>query len=73
MLKKDGFVWSETADEAFQTLKDAMTTAPVLALPSFELPFKIEMDASSYGIGAILKQNRHPIAFISKKLGPKWA
>jgi len=50
-----------------------MTTALVLALRNFELPFEIETDASSYGIGAVLQQNRHLIAFISKKLGPKLA
>ena len=55
LLKKDGFVWPEAADKAFQTLNDAMTTAPVLALPNFELPFEMEMDASSYGIGVVLQ------------------
>jgi len=41
-------------------------------LPDFSLPFEIETDASSYGRGAVLEQNRHSIAFISKKLGPRW-
>jgi len=44
----------------------------LLALPDFEQQFVVETDASSYGIGTVLQQGRHPIAFITKKLGPKW-
>jgi len=47
-------------------------TPPVLALPDFDQPSEIETDAFSYGTGAVLQQKGHPIAFISKKLGPKW-
>jgi len=36
------------------------------------IPFEVETDASSFGIGAVLQQGGHPISFISKKLGPKW-
>jgi len=72
LLRKDGFHWDSTATKAFEKLKEVMTSAPVLALPDFDQPFEIETDASSCGIGAVLQQNRHPIAFISKKLGPRW-
>lgn len=48
-----------------------MTQAPVLALPDFNQEFVIETDASGYGIGAVLQQGAHHIAFLSKTLAPK--
>ena len=49
-------------------MKKVMSTCPVLALPDFGLPFTLECDASGEGIGAILMQNRHPLAYESQKL-----
>ena len=42
-----------------------------MALPDFSKPFEIETDASDKGIGVVLQQNGHPIAYISKALGPR--
>jgi hypothetical protein len=71
MLKKNSFGWNTAAHEAFQALKVAVTRTPVLALPYFSQPFVIECDASGMGIGAVLMQNRRPIAFLSKALKGK--
>ena len=46
-----------------------MTTTPVLALPDFSLPFTVETNACDTGIGAVLSQQGHPIAFLSRALG----
>ena len=71
LLKKNQFHWNQEATDAFQTLKMTMITPPVLALPNFSEDFIIETDASGIGIGAVLMQKGHPLAFISKALSPK--
>ncbi|GKD49208.1 ty3-gypsy retrotransposon protein [Tanacetum coccineum] len=71
LLRKDHFKWSLEAQSAFDTPKKALISAPVLRLPDFSKPFIVETDASSYGIGAILSQDGHPIAFFSKKLSKR--
>lgn len=43
----------------------------VLALPDFTQPFTVETDVSSTGMGVVLQQNGHPIAYISKAFGPR--
>ena len=69
LLQKKAFQWTEDAQVAFDKLKLAMSTTPVLALPNFEKQFTIETDACDTGIGAVLAQEGHPVAFYSKALG----
>ncbi|XP_058771346.1 uncharacterized protein LOC131644773 [Vicia villosa] len=68
LTKKNNFIWGKDALEAFNHLKQIMTTAPVLVLPDFSIPFEVECDAAGRGIGAVLMQQRQPIAFFSKAL-----
>lgn len=58
-------------DQSFAALKFALSHAPVLSLPDFSKPFCIETDASGLGVGVVLLQDKHPLAFLSKALGPK--
>ncbi|XP_068307548.1 uncharacterized mitochondrial protein AtMg00860-like [Pyrus communis] len=55
LTKKDNFSWTQDTIDAFHTLKQAMLTPQVLALPNFTKPFIIESDASGTGIGAVLQ------------------
>ena len=65
------FIWTLEIEAAFQALKTALVTAPVLALPDFSKTFVIEMDACDVRIGAVLMQDSHPNAYVSRALGPK--
>jgi len=74
LLKKHSiFVWTPDHQAAFDTLKSALSSAPVLATPDFSRPFCLETDACANGVGAVLIQCGHPLAYISKPLGPKTA
>ena len=55
-------------EQAFNRLKDKLTSSPLLTLPNFSKTFEIEYDALGLVIGAILMQDGQPITYVSKKL-----
>ncbi|XP_026383409.1 uncharacterized protein LOC113278901 [Papaver somniferum] len=71
LLKKNSLFWSSLDEEAFNTLKNAMCTTLVLALPDFTKQFVVETDACSRGVGSLLMQEGSVIAFYNKLLGSK--
>ena len=50
------FLWDGDCQRAFEAAKSLLCSAPVLSAPNFALPFKIEVDASASGAGAVLLQ-----------------
>ena len=61
--------------EAFDALKEALSTAPVLGYPDFSREFILEVDASLNGLGTVLSQQGkdrqiHVIAYVSHSLCP---
>jgi hypothetical protein len=69
LLEKEAkFEWSPQCEDAFLTLKKLLTTAPVLAQPNIEKPFDVYCDTSDMGIGGVLIQDSHAIAYASRQL-----
>src|SRR5580765_4154280 len=65
--------WGEKEQAAFDGLKRALLSAPILAFPDLNKPFQVEADSSNFATGAILSQRQddgrmHPIAYLSKSL-----
>jgi len=75
LTKKDcTWNWGVEQQNAFEVLKKAFTTAPVLRIPNDKDPFKLSTDTSDFATGAVLSQKDmqtnlwHPVAFFSKSL-----
>ena len=75
LRKNQPWDWNQDAQTAFENLKKAFTSAPILRYYNPEFKCVLETDASDYAIGAILSQinedhELHPVAYYSRKLSP---
>jgi hypothetical protein len=71
LLKKGvKFVWSDECDKAFRTLREHLTSAPVLTQPDMSKPFEVFCDASGTGLGCVLMQENRVIVYASRALRP---
>ena len=69
LLKKNSkFRWTEECEKTFQLLKEKLTTAPVLVLPTEGVEFEVYSDASKNGLGCVLMQDGKVIAYVSRQL-----
>ena len=64
------FVWTEACQRSFETLRERLTTAPILALPDGRDDFVVYADASHQGLGCVLQQRDRVIAYASRQLRP---
>ena len=71
--KDTPFHWDTHCQQAFDSLKMALTQAPILAFPKFRSsapPFSLQTDASAVKVSAVLEQDGHVIAYASRSLTP---
>lgn len=72
LRKSETYTWTKQCDEAFNNLKEVLTTPPLLAYPDFSKPFLLTTDASNESLGAVLSQGTvgkdRPIAYASRTL-----
>lgn len=69
---KVAFNWTDECQNAFLCAKSLLCSAPVLSAPEMDRPFKLEVDSSATGVGAVLLQDgadgiSHPVSYFSAK------
>ncbi|GKA81554.1 putative reverse transcriptase domain-containing protein [Tanacetum coccineum] len=67
-MKNKPYLWGDDEEEAFQTLKQKLCSAPILSLPEGSEDFVVYCDASLKGFGAVLMQREKVIAYASRQL-----
>ena len=75
LSKQNLWYWGPAQATAFQKIKEALSSIPMLALFDPNRPTRLSADASSYGLGATLSQQQpsgeyRPVAYISRALSP---
>jgi hypothetical protein len=68
LAKGNTFEWTPRRETSFQDLKKRLTTTPILTMPDMEKPFSIYYDASGHGLGYVLMQDGHVVAYASSQL-----
>jgi hypothetical protein len=66
LAKKVEFKWTPTCQKSFETLKEKLTTTPMLILPNVHKPFSVYCDASYIGLGCVLMQEGRVVAYSSR-------
>ncbi len=70
------FMWSLESQQAFESIKSLLCSAPVPSALKPSLQFKLEVDASTFGVEAVLQEDAngvdHPICYFSKKINPNF-
>ena len=68
LTKKDKtWEWTNECQQAFEHIKECLTSAPLLRMPDPSRPFEVIADASKKAVGAILMQDHHPICYANRK------
>jgi hypothetical protein len=65
LVKDKKFEWTSSCEASFQELRKRLTTAPILVMPDMEKQFSIYCDASCQGLGCVLMQDDHVVAYAS--------
>jgi hypothetical protein len=69
LLEKDKkFEWMAACEASFEELKKRLMTAPILVMHDMEKSFSIYCDASDQGLGCVLRQDGHMVAYASRQL-----
>ena len=71
LRKKQPWIWSDNQSSAFYQIRNYLINAPILSCPNFNIPFKLQTDASTSGLGAVLTQGdgiEHVISYASRSL-----
>jgi hypothetical protein len=66
LTNKVEFKWTQKCQEAFETLKEKLTTTPVLVLPDLHKPFSVYCDACYTGLGCVLMQEGRVVSYSSR-------
>ena len=66
MRKGEKYIWTKECTTTFETLKERLISAPILKTPSGTGGMVIYSDASGKGLGCVLMQHRHVIAYASR-------